>query len=227
MLPRERRCPAVLPAICPAALPASCPHCLRYCSPLLRCCTAAACAVVLPSCHSALLPLLALLQPCPVRPVLLLCLPAAPWPLRCPAALPTLLLAPALMLPPVLLLLLRCYCRLCYCCCAAAAAAYATAGPAQPPCRAAFAAALAAATAAMVTPTVLIFDVEGHPIQFEFLPVPEAPAKPAVAAGEEVQTQYRADRIAYKRWRARDAAAILAVRAHLSLDQRANFRQVP
>ncbi|CAI7886532.1 unnamed protein product [Closterium sp. NIES-53] len=231
-LPSSRACPAArVPCTpcCPARLACAAAAAAARLdhAPLLRCCTAAACAVVLPSCHSALLPLLALLQPCPVRPVLLLCLPAAPWPLRCPAALPTLLLAPALMLPPVLLLLLRCYCRLCYCCCAAAAAAYATAGPAQPPCRAAFAAALAAATAAMVTPTVLIFDVEGHPIQFEFLPVPEAPAKPAVAAGEEVQTQYRADRIAYKRWRARDAAAILAVRAHLSLDQRANFRQVP
>ncbi|CAI7821097.1 unnamed protein product [Closterium sp. NIES-53] len=55
------------------------------------------------------------------------------------------------------------------------------------------------------------------------LQAPKAPAD----AGEEVRTQFHAAHIAYKRWMARDAAATLAVRVHLSFDQRANFRQVP
>ncbi|CAI7886279.1 unnamed protein product [Closterium sp. NIES-53] len=55
----------------------------------------------------------------------------------------------------------------------------------------------------------------------------KALAEPAAAAGEEVQMQYHADHIAYKRWRVRDAGAKLAVCTHLSLDQRDNFRQVP
>ncbi|CAI7912543.1 unnamed protein product [Closterium sp. NIES-54] len=59
------------------------------------------------------------------------------------------------------------------------------------------------------------------------LQAPKAPAEPATYAGEEVRTQFRAAHIAYKRWMARDAAATLAVRLHLSFDQRANFRQVP
>ncbi|CAI7832025.1 unnamed protein product, partial [Closterium sp. NIES-53] len=56
---------------------------------------------------------------------------------------------------------------------------------------------------------------------------PKALAEPAADAGEEVRTQVHATHIAYKRWMARDAAATLAVRLHLSFYQRANFRQVP
>ncbi|CAI7835035.1 unnamed protein product [Closterium sp. NIES-53] len=105
----------------------------------------------------------------------------------------------------------------------------------------------------MVTPTVLAFDTVGHPLGcdswleglhlylhsftrddlslFEHtsgsLQAPKAPAEPAAGVGEEVRTQFRAAHISYKRWMARDAAATLAVRLHLSFDQRANFRRVP
>ncbi|CAI7851602.1 unnamed protein product [Closterium sp. NIES-54] len=59
------------------------------------------------------------------------------------------------------------------------------------------------------------------------LPAPEAPAEPAADAGKEVRTQNCATHVAYKRWMARDAAPKLGVRAHLSLDRKNNFRQVP
>ncbi|CAI7867994.1 unnamed protein product, partial [Closterium sp. NIES-53] len=112
---------------------------------------------------------------------------------------------------------------------------------------------LAVVPAAMATPTVLAFDTVGHPLGFDSwleglhlylhsvtrddvslfehtsrsLQAPKAPAEPAANAGEEVRTQFRAAHTAYKRRMARDAAATLAVRLHLSFDQRANFRQVP
>ncbi|CAI7881910.1 unnamed protein product [Closterium sp. NIES-53] len=105
----------------------------------------------------------------------------------------------------------------------------------------------------MANPIVLAFDTVGHPLGLDFwleglhlyfhsvtrddvslfehtsgsLQAPKAPAEPAADAGEEVRTKFRAAHIAYKRWMARDAAATLAVRLHLSFDQRANFRQVP
>ncbi|CAI7747976.1 unnamed protein product [Closterium sp. NIES-54] len=105
----------------------------------------------------------------------------------------------------------------------------------------------------MATPTVLAFDTVGHPLGFDSwleglhlylhsvtrddvslfehtsgsLQAPKAPAEPAPNDGEEVRTQFCAAHIAYKRWMARDATATLAVRLHLSFDQRANFRQVP
>ncbi|CAI7895835.1 unnamed protein product [Closterium sp. NIES-53] len=105
----------------------------------------------------------------------------------------------------------------------------------------------------MATPTVLAFDTVGHPLGFDSwleglhlylhsvtrddvslfehtsgsLQAPKAPAEPAADDGEEVRTRFRAAHITYKRWMARDAAATLAVRLHLSFDQRANFRQVP
>ncbi|CAI7897203.1 unnamed protein product [Closterium sp. NIES-54] len=59
------------------------------------------------------------------------------------------------------------------------------------------------------------------------LPAPEAPAEPAADAREEVWTQYRGAHIAHKQWMARDVAAKLRVCAHLSLNHRANFCQVP
>ncbi|CAI7802305.1 unnamed protein product [Closterium sp. NIES-53] len=206
-MPRTPCCSARLAALprclCVAhALPANCPRCLR--------------------CHPGLC---AILLPCPC----------------------CLVLPPALLLPPVLLLL--------RCCCAAvaaAAAACATAGPAEPPCRAAFAAPLAAATAAMANPAVLTFDAEGHPIQFESwleglhqylksvtqtnvslfehssgsLLAPEAPAEPAADAGEEVQMQFRAAHVAYKRWMARDAAATLAPLTFSALSEFASVADV-
>ncbi|CAI7789772.1 unnamed protein product [Closterium sp. NIES-53] len=58
------------------------------------------------------------------------------------------------------------------------------------------------------------------------LQAPKAPAELVADAGEEVRTQFCAIHIAFKWWMARDAATTLAVRLHLSFDQRANFRQV-
>ncbi|CAI7796024.1 unnamed protein product [Closterium sp. NIES-54] len=97
-----------------------------------------------------------------------------------------------------------------------------------------------------------LFDAEGRPIEFESwledlhmylqsvtqddvslfehtsgsLQAPKTPAELAVDARGEVQKPYRVDRIAYMRWTARTAAATHAVRAHLSLDQRAQFCHV-
>ncbi|CAI7923415.1 unnamed protein product [Closterium sp. NIES-53] len=105
----------------------------------------------------------------------------------------------------------------------------------------------------MATPTILAFDTVGHPLGFDSwleglhlylhsvtrddvslfehtsgsLQAPKAPAELAADAGEEVRMQFHAAHIAYKRWMARDVAATLAVRLHLSFDQRASFRQVP
>ncbi|CAI7904332.1 unnamed protein product [Closterium sp. NIES-54] len=53
-----------------------------------------------------------------------------------------------------------------------------------------------------------------------------ATAEPTATTGEDVHWRYRADRAAFTRWTARDAVAQLVVRAHLSLDQRVQFRQV-
>ncbi|CAI7821290.1 unnamed protein product [Closterium sp. NIES-54] len=116
-----------------------------------------------------------------------------------------------------------------------AATACATVGPAEPPCHAAFAA--AAAATALATATAAGMHQYLHSVTqdiaslFEHmsgsLPVPEAPAEPAAVAGEGVRTQFHVARVAYKRWMACDAAAKLGVRAHLSQDQRAHFRQVP
>ncbi|CAI7868678.1 unnamed protein product [Closterium sp. NIES-53] len=105
----------------------------------------------------------------------------------------------------------------------------------------------------MATITILAFDAEGHPIEFEdwledlhlylqsvtrddvslfehtpgSLTAPAPLAEPAVDAVEEVQQQYWVERLDCTRWTPRDATARLAVRANLPLDQRANFRQCP
>ncbi|CAI7736471.1 unnamed protein product [Closterium sp. NIES-54] len=166
--------------------------------------------------------LAALRRPLPA----LLAMPTA----RAAAKLPPLLLPPALLLSPVLLLLLLLSCRLRCCCCSAPCSArtrctslpcavrYARCLCCPAPCtRAALAAAaaitttVAAVTAAMVTPSVLTFGAEGHPLEFKSwleglhlylhnvtshkvslfehtsgsLPVPKAPAEPAATAGEE------------------------------------------
>ncbi|CAI7915598.1 unnamed protein product [Closterium sp. NIES-54] len=220
---------------------------------LCCCCRQAAAAAWLLLPPELLLPPTLLLPPALLLPPVLLLLrccccsaPAARLLLPPELLLPPALLLPSvLLLPPVLLLLrccccsaavllllLCCCCHLCCCCCrlrccyrSAAAAARLLLPPELllPP--------------ALLLPPVLGLHLYLHCVTrdddslFEHtsgsLQAPKAPAEPAADAGEEVQTQFRTAHIAYKRWMARDAAATLAVRLHLSFDQRANFRQVP
>ncbi|CAI7819790.1 unnamed protein product [Closterium sp. NIES-53] len=103
----------------------------------------------------------------------------------------------------------------------------------------------------MTTVTVLAFNAEGHPLEFESqleglhlylqsvtshdvslfehrpesLLAPVTSTEPTTGAGEEVQQRYRADRVAFTLWTTRDATARLAVRAHLPVNQLAHFRQ--
>ncbi|CAI7847696.1 unnamed protein product [Closterium sp. NIES-54] len=100
----------------------------------------------------------------------------------------------------------------------------------------------------MATITVLTFDAEGRPIDFESwledlhvymqsvtkddvslfehtsgsLKAPKTPVEHAATAAEDVQKRY----ISCTQWTARDAATTLAVHAYLFPDQRAHFRQV-
>ncbi|CAI7750553.1 unnamed protein product [Closterium sp. NIES-53] len=203
MLPR---CPAAQSARCPALQPARfpctrCPRAATCCARALLaqpvCCPHAVCTTFARlACAAAaakLLQPLASSVPCPAV------LPPAAALGAVPLVLPPTAAAPGdvpLVLPPTAAALgaaatcVRCPvlpcpalappCPECYYIATAAcvAAACTTAGPAKPPCRAAFAAAAAAAAtalatataaviAAMATPTVLALDAEGHPIQFE------------------------------------------------------------
>ncbi|CAI7891619.1 unnamed protein product [Closterium sp. NIES-53] len=81
----------------------------------------------------------------------------------------------------------------------------------------------------MATITVLGADTDGRPLKFESWLErlhPYLRSEPTATTGEDVHWRYRADRAAFTRWTARDAVAQLVVRAHLSLDQRVQFRQV-
>ncbi|CAI7920748.1 unnamed protein product [Closterium sp. NIES-53] len=56
---------------------------------------------------------------------------------------------------------------------------------------------------------------------------PKTLVEPASTATKDVQKNYMADRIACTQWTVRDAVATLAVRSHLSPDQRVHFHQWP
>ncbi|CAI7866792.1 unnamed protein product [Closterium sp. NIES-53] len=80
----------------------------------------------------------------------------------------------------------------------------------------------------MATVTVLAFDAEGCPIDFESWPEDlhlylQSVTKDNVSLFEPMPGSLKAPKTP---WTARDTATTLAVRTHLSPDQRAHFRQV-
>ncbi|CAI7854224.1 unnamed protein product, partial [Closterium sp. NIES-54] len=209
VLPCPTRCPALLASACPALCQRPTPALVLPCTTRCPALPASACLAL---CQR---PAPALVLPCTTR---------CPHPARCAALQPAR--CPALQ---------RARC------------------PARAPAARALPAAVPAHCAACVRLACGARRTVGHPLGFDSwleglhlylhsvtrddvslfehtsgsLQPPKAPAEPAVDAGEEVRKQFRAAHIAYKRWMARDAAATLAVRLHLSFDQRANFRQVP
>ncbi|CAI7865887.1 unnamed protein product, partial [Closterium sp. NIES-54] len=108
---------------------------------------------------------------------------------------------------------------------------------------------LLTAAPVMATITILAIDADGRPFALKLwlaglrrylrrftrdgaslfehtsgsLQPPMPPTEPAADAGEHVQRQYRAARVACMRWTERDGVALLAVRSHLPVDQRAHF----
>ncbi|CAI7866579.1 unnamed protein product [Closterium sp. NIES-53] len=188
-------------------------------------------------------------------PAALPALPArTPAAARCPlmSTLPCTLHSRALPRPSLLALLSGYCCSAAFACCSCVAAATATAAivvaratsiaataasfAASATALTALATTTAAVTAAMVTPTVLTFDAEGHPIDFEswledlhwYL---QSVTREDVSLFEHPSGSLgapaaSADRVARSKWTSRDATVALSVRSHLLLDQRTHFRQL-